>query len=624
MKDYRVGTVTISDSVSQNSLTDQVNPIVKTSFISHLPYNIIQSDIIPDSPEQITQTVLRQVHLLKLSLIITSGGTGLHPTDITPETIEPLLDRKAPGIVHLLLSTALEHTPFGALARPLAGIRSSSLIICLPGSPKAVQQSLEALKPILSHALELISGNKSKVVHQTIHDTQSLTAISDSSIVDGPSRRPHDTVTCSHQQVGNDVKHGKAPRIRHSPYPMIPLDQALFLIETHTPILPVVHLSPTDPGIVNRYLLGDVYAPRDLPVVSCSNVDGYAIASGSARRKTFRILTSLDPEESVPLDAVLAVDTGGALPIGTDAMVMVEDTSPGSSPNEIEVLLDTVPQGAHVRLPGSDVSQGSLVLASRTQISNTGGEIAALASVGATTVTVNAQLKVAVLSTGTELVKLGSDLSQGKTVDSNRPALLASLASRGIKVIDLGIVSSLSTTLGNLLDSVDPPDMIISTGSTSMGISDELKTVLLNVGATIHFGRVALKPGMPTVFATLNCQVKKIVVFGLPGNPASAFVTMEVLVTPCLKKMIGLNPSTKTVDVLVEQDFELDRRPEYVRVKIEVKSGGQLFARVIGGNQRSSRAVSLGGSNGLLKLPSGPGRVQKGEVLPALVIGSIG
>jgi gephyrin len=184
----------------------------------------------------------------------------------------------------------------------------------------------------------------------------------------------------------------------------------------------------------------------------------------------------------------------------------------------------------------------------------------------------------------------------------------------------------LETVLKEALEKVD---VIITTGGVSMGELDLLKpTIERSLGGTIHFGRVAMKPGKPTTFATVPASNTTKQIFALPGNPASALVTFHLFVLPSLRKASGMEkPMLPIARVALAQDVKLDPRPEYHRVFISVTAEGGLLA-VSTGMQRSSRVGSLTGANGLLCLPSSKDAnkksIPKGEVVDALILGRLG
>jgi gephyrin len=230
---------------------------------------------------------------------------------------------------------------------------------------------------------------------------------------------------------------------------------------------------------------------------------------------------------------------------------------------EVETLAQ-VPPAENVRAPGSDVHKGDLVLAKGERILGNGGEIGTLAFVGRKEVSVHRKPVVGVLSTGNEIVDLHDQASVqwgewGGIFDTNRPSIQAALEMMGYSVIDLGIVADtwvvlaiLATSQADLYNSVEAhvaaikegiekADILITTGGTSMGPTDLLKPVIeRHFNGTIHFGRVTIKPGKPTTFATIPAAggVAKPM-FALPGNPASALVTFHIFVVPALRKLAG-------------------------------------------------------------------------------------
>ena len=292
-----------------------------------------------------------------------------------------------------------------------------------------------------------------------------------------------------------------------------------------------------------------------------------------------------------------------------------------------------VGEGENVREVGSDVEKGELVLAKGEQVSAAGGEIGLLASVGVAEVLVYKRPVVGVLSTGDEIVEHDREgaLRLGEVRDTNRPTLIAAAQDAGYEVVDLGIASDRPGSLEEVLrDALRRVDLVITTGGVSMGELDLLKpTIERALGGTIHFGRVAMKPGKPTTFATVPVKdnagerVTKVI-FSLPGNPASALVTFHLFVLPSLHQMSGISPpGLPRVPVVLSHDFPLDKsRPEYHRAIVSVGRDGVLSATSTGG-QRSSKVGSMKGANALLCMPSGPEPLRKGAKVEALLVGNL-
>ncbi|KAH9821484.1 hypothetical protein DFH28DRAFT_521369 [Melampsora americana] len=688
---YKLAIITISDSTSKSFQNQSYqNQIIQSSFLSSKSnqiYSIHHQLLIPDDPIQIKHAILNLINLNQSDCIITTGGTGLHPTDQTYQTIEPLLDRQLPGLIHHLLSTSLTQTPFAALSNPIVGIRSSTLIISLPGSPIGAISNLNSLEPILPHALELIKGNKSKQAHQEIHkqqqqhstdshkqpqqstdkqrqqqptdlhDHQIIPLNSNSQPSKSQSQSQSQSQSESHlisqsQSISHSHSHShpKHPRIRKSPWPIISFKDGLDRILNQTKALSTQTLHSLDPKLIGKVLVEDVIAQYDLPSSPTSNVDGYAIRSDTSIQEIYKVLSTEEYNKLglIPNGSVYKINTGASLPIGTDSVIMIEDTEVVKHKDELEeesikISLDLIHPAQHVRATGSDVRSGDLILKSGMMISENGGEIATLISNGIQEVRVTHQPTLAILSTGDELINLNQissdSIQNGKVIDTNRPTLITSIKSQHhSNLIDLGIVPcdrfKLFQTFQTLLNSPtsNSLSMIICTGSTSMGDTDHLKEVLVeDLKAKIWFGRIGIKPGKPTIFATITmADQREVLVFGLPGNPASAFVTWNVLVRPCLRKMEGFPKEDwelPSVLVEVEDEFRLDEeREEFCRVQIEFDKTSKSLMAHSTGFQRSSCSVSLAGANGLLKLPMATQTkpmVMKGEVLEAILISSI-
>jgi len=311
------------------------------------------------------------------------------------------------------------------------------------------------------------------------------------------------------------------------------------------------------------------------------------------------------------------------------------DSSTDGEEDEVEILTQ-VPVGENVRAPGSDVRQGDLVLSKGERIRSSGGEIGTLAFVGRKEVEVYRKPVVAILSTGNELVDLQSSHIHpsigdwGGIFDTNRPSLQALLEGDGYKVVDLGIVlDDIDSHVSAIQRGLETSDILLTTGGTSMGPTDLLKPVIeRQFNGTIHFGRVTVKPGKPTTFATIPFKGIQKPVFALPGNPASALVTFNIFVIPALR-MLGGWPKQQCqlprVQVEIQNSMNLDPRTEFHRVVIRAGPDG-LKAFSTGG-QRSSRVASLSGANGLVILPAktsnSPPRLEVGTKVDAVIIGEL-
>lgn len=320
---------------------------------------------------------------------------------------------------------------------------------------------------------------------------------------------------------------------------------------------------------------------------------------------------------------------------------MVEDTiirsmtDDGREEEEIEILTDQVKPDENIREIGSDIRTGEVVLRKGEEITAVGGELGLLASVGKAEVLAYKKPIIGVLSTGDEIVPHDrpGPLQLGEVRDCNRPTLMAAITGCGFQVADLGIAKDKPGSLEeHLRRAFRTVDVIVTSGGVSMGELDLLKpTVERALGGTIHFGRVAMKPGKPTTFATVRLKddtgapTTKLI-FGLPGNPASALVTAHLFVLPSLHLSSGKEApyGLPRVRAVLDGDVGCDaKRAEYHRVVLKAGEDGLLHATSTGG-QRSSKVSSLRRANGLLCLPAEDRVMGKGDVVDALVMGALG
>lgn len=642
---FSAGVVTVSDSVHAGVNEDKSGALIQ-DILRPRGFQRVVSAVAPDDEESI-RTSIKQILSLQVDCVFTTGGTGFGEKDRTPEAISPLLERQAPGLVHLLLSSSLKHTPLAALSRPVAGTIGKTLVVTLPGSTKAVRENLDALlsNGVLDHALDLIKGGSGKAVHTALGSGHTP-------VGQGPQTHGHHHHSgCVAPKPRTALSHDPsvpAPgRLRVSPYPLISLKDALDIIMTEVQPLDVVTV-PVTPSLAGHVLAEDVYAPEDIPSSPTTNVDGYAVRS-SDPPGVYKVLTSLTHKlfSELPKGSIFRINTGGPLPTGTDSVIMVEDTelesaqkdADGEDTEEDQVkTLARVSPGENVRQPGSDVRKGELVMQIGEVITSAGGEVGTLVFVGRREVKVFRKPVVALLSTGNELLDLQSRKpisgdGWGGIWDTNRPSLQAALEGMGYKVVDLGIVSDdVDAHVRAISKGLEMADILLTTGGTSMGASDLLKPVIeRRFDGTIHFGRIAMKPGKPTTFASIPTKTVthgRKFLFSLPGNPASAIVTFHIFVVPALRRL-GAWLSSKCqlprVEVQLQDTMSLDPRVEFHRVVVRSTPDGLLATTT--GSQRSSRMTSLCGANGLVQLPplaaGGPSKLEAGETAPAVMIGEI-
>jgi gephyrin len=393
-------------------------------------------------------------------------------------------------------------------------------------------------------------------------------------------------------------------------------------------------------------LAADVPAVDPLPPFPAAVKDGYAVVAGDGPGVypvVGEVTAGRVAEFTVAPGTVAYVTTGAPIPRGADAVVMVEETElqPGSTPPRVRIHTRVRP-GADVRPVGFDVQPDAVVLSAGARLGP--AEMGLLAAVGQTHVAVHPRPRVAVLSTGDELVETGAPLAPGKIRDSNRPMLLEAAAAAGADVIDLGIAGDDPRHLAaQLRAGLIAADVLVTSGGVSMGNLDLIKPLLAECG-TVHFGRLRMKPGKPCTFATVPADLASVadapdgaefragrarLVFGLPGNPVSSLVTFYLLVVPALRKLAGWpDPNWPRVQAVLIQPLAVDpERPEYHRAvlrwdgSLHAGRGGFLAAST--GSQASSRLLSMRSANALLELPQAAGRLEAGAIVTALLIGSL-
>ena len=401
--------------------------------------------------------------------------------------------------------------------------------------------------------------------------------------------------------------------MRASTYPLIDADEAAALVLDRIPVLGVERVALAD--CVGRVLAEDLMAESSLPAFPSSAVDGYALRASDAG-KTLRVAgesAAGRPFDGVlPSGAAARILTGGVVPDGADCVVMVED---------VQVFGDavTVPPslraGSNYHKVGDDVRAGDRILVAGTQLG--AAEIGIAAATGRADLPLGRRPRVALMSTGDELVEVGRTPGRGQIHDSNRWALLAALREAGADVHVLGIAPDEPDALrAMVVDALEEADALVTSGGVSVGTHDLVKPLLESLG-TVHVGRVKLKPGKPFTFATLPGNR---VAFGLPGFPVSSLVTFEVFVRPALRKMQGFSQWQRpTLPVRLAYDAKPTAdRTEYQRVTLH-REGRDLVAETTG-SQSSSRLMSLAGAHALVRVPAGDQGFKAGTVVEALIL----
>jgi molybdopterin molybdotransferase len=394
---------------------------------------------------------------------------------------------------------------------------------------------------------------------------------------------------------------------------MVDADDAAALVLEHTSVLGIENR--TLDSCSRRVLAEDLFAPSDLPAFPSSAVDGYAVRSadaGQALRVIGESAAGRPFAAHVAAGTAARILTGGVVPEGADCVVMVEDVRLDGDLVTVPTSLRT---GTNFHKVGDDVRAGDRILSAGTQLG--AAEIGLAAAIGRALLPVRRRPRVALMSTGDELVEVGMTPGPGQITDSNRWALYAALEEAGAEVHNLGIAPDDAQELRTMVaDILDGADVLVTSGGVSVGTHDLVKPLLESLG-TVHIGRVKLKPGKPFTFATLpNGKLA----FGLPGFPVSSLVTFEVFVRPALRKLQGFARLQRpTLPVRLGYDARATAdRTEYQRVTLK-REGPELVAETTG-SQSSSRLLSLAGAHALVRIAPGDLGIKAGTVVEAIIL----
>ncbi len=361
-----------------------------------------------------------------------------------------------------------------------------------------------------------------------------------------------------------------------------------------------VRSAMTVPSWINSAMDGFAVRGADIAVASAG--------SPVVLRVLGEVAAGSPPDAGVVAGTAIRIMTGAMMPDGADTVVPVEDTDAPAGASEIPetvAVFAPVRPGDHVRHPGSDVEEGAHLLGAGRACD--AAAIALLAATGHASVTVHRRPRVAVISTGDELVPPGLPLGPGQIHDSNSLTLAAQAAEAGAEVRRFGIArDTLADLLDLLREAAGWADVVVLSGGVSVGAHDHVKAAFETLG-DLALWRVAIKPGRPFAFARAIVGDRDVRLFGLPGNPVSVFVTFELFVRPVLRRLAG-------------HARAFDRPTRIVRVAQPMRgaSGRQNITRVVlvpdpdrpdgllarsSGGQDSYMLASLAAANGMILIP---------------------
>jgi molybdopterin molybdotransferase len=389
-------------------------------------------------------------------------------------------------------------------------------------------------------------------------------------------------------------------------------------------ILQSVSVLPSEPvalpDLVGRVIAEEILAPWDMPRWNNSAMDGFAVRAEDCVANRPLTIEGYIPAGgnavglTVKPGVAVKIMTGAPAPTGCDAIVPVEETA---EKDGRLVITARVRPGDHLRIRGEDVRQNELVIDAGTVLRP--AEINMLAAFGYRTVGVFRRVKVAILSTGDELVEPGEEIGPGQIYNSNDYSIAAAVRELGGEPLLLGIAGDDHESLAGKINAGLEADALITTAGVSMGDRDLVCDVLLSLGVERRFWKVDIKPGRPTAFGLKNGKP----VFSLPGNPVSSMITFDQFVRPALLKMMGhqrvIMPSVRAV--MQETVTKKPGRVQFLRVR--VVDDGKMLCASSSGDQNTGILRTLLRANGIAFLPADLEQVTAGEEVDVQLIAPV-
>ncbi len=394
---------------------------------------------------------------------------------------------------------------------------------------------------------------------------------------------------------------------------LLPVEQALSQILSALPTI-------KDYEIINiekakaRTIAESVIATFNVPQHNNSAVDGYGLNGKDISTDNIASLEIIGTAyagqpyeaENLSLGQCIRIMTGAIIPEGVDTVVMQEHVELNGN----KVSIDSRHKiGQNIRLAGEDIQQGEVVIQQGKFI--TPADIGLIASLGIAEIKVRRKLRIAIASTGNEVISIGETLGKNSLYDSNRYSLLAALDRPDIDIINLGILQDSPEALLNSFNQAsESADLIISSGGVSVGEADHTKTALKQSGQ-VDFWKVAIKPGRPLAFGKIN----NCVFFGLPGNPVAVMVTFYQFVLPAIESMLGIKDKVIAPTLQVKSNENIRKKPgrtEVVRGILEKEADGNWSVKITG-KQGSGILRSMSLANAFIILEHDRESVKAGE-----------
>lgn len=395
--------------------------------------------------------------------------------------------------------------------------------------------------------------------------------------------------------------------------PLLSIDEALARVLARAQPLDAERVPVA--AAAGRVLAEDVAARVDLPPFASSAMDGFAVRAADLPGSlpvVFRIAAGLPADRPLAPGEAMEISTGGAVPEGADSVVPIESVV--TVDNNVEIA-DGVRSGSHVRPAGGDVRAGDALLDAGTLLG--AAQVGALAAAGVADVLCSRRPTVVVLSTGTELRTPGDELGPGQIYESNGPMLAAAFESAGALVERIGRVADDEESHRRALERGLAADVLVSSGGVSVGPHDLVRRILAELGVEEDFWGVAVRPGKPLAFGTRGATL----VFGLPGNPVSSLVAVELFVRPALLALQGAaRPGPRYESARLAAALPRNAaRDELVRARTGDEQGEPVLVPLSG--QESHMIARAAAADALVLVPAGEGELSAGDLVRYLRLG---
>lgn len=386
---------------------------------------------------------------------------------------------------------------------------------------------------------------------------------------------------------------------------MIPLHQAISIVldsvihKTHTQKVDFIQS-------LGRVLAANISSDLNMPPFNKTAVDGYACRMADAYQELE--VVEVIPAGKAPTKVIhhgqcAKIMTGAMIPQGADCVLMVEDTKQISE-NRIAFTGKSVK--SNICLLGEDIKKNDIALTKGTTIEP--HHIAIMAAVGCTQPEVSAKPRVAILSTGDELVEPSIAPAMGQIRNSNGHQLIAQVIKAGGEPHYFGIIEdSEDATRAAIAKAIAENDMVLLTGGVSMGDFDFVPKIMAELGVKIHFDSIAVQPGKPTTFGTVNGKL----IFGLPGNPVSSLFQFDLLVKPAIRKALGAAETTpSTVKLPLGSSYKRKKTERLALIPVEINDKGEVNPVNFNG---SAHIFAIANANAVALIPQGVAELQKGD-----------